>query len=232
MKRFYKTVSVAADGGQYAVRLDGRPVRSPAKQTVQIPSRAVAEAVAEEWEAQGETIVPASMPMLRLVNTAIDIVTPKREEVIDNLSGYGDTDLVYYFAERPEDLRQAQEEAWRPVLDWATEEFGVAFTTSEGINYVGQSAETLSALRGAVAGHDDMALAALNDLVSISGSLLLALAHSRGTLEVAALWEASQVDEAHQAARWGWDAEAARVAERRRDEIEQAARFLALHRQG
>lgn len=231
MKRFYKTVTVDWDGAHHVVQLDGRAVRTPAKQALLIPSAPVAEAVAEEWRAQEDKIDPATMPILRLVNTAIDIVARNREEVVANLSGFGETDLLYYFADGPADLLQAQVTAWRPVLDWAEAEFSAEFTTNQGISYISQKPETLAALRHAVAAHDDMSLAALNDLVSISGSLLLALAHSWGALSVGALWEAAQVDEAHQAGRWGWDAEAARVAERRRQEVEQAARFLALHRE-
>lgn len=232
MKRFYKTVSVDRQDGGYGVLLDGRGVRTPSKQAIAIPSRQVAEAVAEEWRAQEEDIDPASMPILRLVNTAIDIVSRNREEVVANLSGYGEADLLYYFADGPADLLEAQVAAWRPVLDWAETEFAVKFTTNQGISYIRQDPNSLAALRRAVAAHDDMSLAAMNDLISISGSLLLALAHSHGALTVSALWEAARVDEAHQAARWGWDKEASQVAERRRREIEQAARFLALHRAG
>ena len=232
MKRFYKEVAVRADDGASSVLLDGRPVRSPARQALKIPSRPVAEAVAEEWRAQGEEIEPAAMPMLRLVNTATDIVGRDREVVIDNLAGYGGTDLVCYFADRPDDLRQRQETLWRPVLQWAREALSADLRTVVGVGFIQQDEAVLTTLRQAVAAHDDMSLAALNDLVSISGSLLLALAHSRDHLDIEALWRAARVDEDFQAERWGWDAEAASQAEWRRQELEQAARFLRLHRQG
>lgn len=232
MKRFYKSVGIDAVEGGHTVLLDGRPVRTPNRQSLAIPSRAIAEAVAEEWRAQGELIVPDSMPMLRLVNTALDIVGPHREQVVDNLAGYGSSDLVCYFADRPADLRQTQETAWQPVLHWARTRLGVVMRTSVGITPVDQDPVCLSALRRIVDSHDEMSLAALNDLVSISGSLLLALALSAEQLDADGLWQAARVDEDYQAGRWGWDAEAARAAERQRGEVRQAASFLALHRQG
>ena len=232
MKRFYKTASLGEANGGHTVLLDGRPVRTPAKQEMLIPSRPVAEAVAAEWLAQGEEIQPASMPLQRLVNTALDIVAVNRGQVVDNLAGYGDTDLLYYFAETPADLQQAQDEAWRPVLSWAERQFAVTLRTVAGIGYIAQDAGALAALRRAVEAHDDMELAALNDLVSITGSLLLGLAHSGAALPLDGLWRAARVDEDYQAGRWGWDSDAARQAERRRGEVEQAARFLALHRTG
>ena len=232
MKRFYKTVALDEAEGGHRVLLDGRPVRTPARQALLIPSRPVAEAVAAEWRAQGESVVPDSMPILRLVNTAIDIVTANREPVIDELAGYGESDLLCYFADRPADLRQTQETVWRPLLHWAETTFAIAIETGVGIAPVSQDPAALAVLRDAVAGHDDMSLAALNDLVTISGSLLLALAFSGGRLDAEGLWQAARVDEEHQAGRWGWDAEAARAAQRRRDDVEQAARFLTLHRQG
>ncbi|MDA1100270.1 MAG: ATPase [Proteobacteria bacterium] len=230
MKRFYKQVAVVSGGDGLRIELDGRPVRTPKKAAFAVGTEALAEAIAEEWRQQGETIVPQSMPLLRLANTAIDLVHGQRRAVVDNLAGFGGADLLCYRAGEPEDLAQRQERLWSPWLAWAAARHGATLATTDGVSHISQDEAALGALHRAVAGHDAMELAGLNDLVTIAGSLVLALAVSAGALDVAAAWAAARLDNDYQAERWGRDAEAEDHAARLRSEFEQAARFLALHR--
>jgi chaperone required for assembly of F1-ATPase len=228
MKRFYKEVTAepAAAGG-FTVLLDGRPVRTPKKAALSLPTLALAEAVADEWRAQGADIKPADMALLRLANAGIDLIPAKRAEVLAATSAYGETDLLYYRDEPGTELRQAQDAAWQPHLDWATMRYGVAFRIIDGLVPQPQPAGTATTLGRALAEADDMTLAALSDLVALLGSLVLGLAVWERAVEVDAAFDAARLDEAHQEARWGIDAEAERRTERRRADARSAARFLA-----
>lgn len=230
MKRFYKQVAVVATAEGLNIELDGRGVRTPKKAILGVRSTALAEAIAGEWRQQGEDIVPESMPLLRLANTAIDMVAGQRAAVVDNLAGFGGTDLLCYRADEPEDLVQRQERHWSPWLAWAAERHGAALVTTDGIVHVAQDEVALAALHGAVDAHDVMELAGLNDLVTISGSLVLALALSAGAMGVTDAWAAARLDNDYQAERWGQDEEAEAHSARLWGEFEQAARFLDLHR--
>jgi len=191
MKKFYKVVSVVTTAAAgHAIELDGKPIRTPKKTPFVVHSAALAQAIAEEWRCQDEDIRPESMPLLRLANTAIDMVTGQRDAVVDNLAGYGGTDLLCYRAAEPEDLVARQLRDWSPWLDWARDEYGASLKTTDGIVHIAQNPAALTALHGAVDGHDIMELAAMNDLVTIAGSLVLALAVSTGALEVASAWAA------------------------------------------
>jgi chaperone required for assembly of F1-ATPase len=172
------------------------------------------------------------MPLFRLANTAIDLVAGQRGAVVDNLAGYGGTDLLCYRAGEPEDLVQRQGQLWSPWLSWAEAEHGARLVTTNGIGHIAQDEAALAALHRAVDGHDVMELAAMNDLVTIAGSLVLALAVSAGALDVAAAWAAVRLDNEYQAERWGRDAEAEAHAAKLRGEFEIAARFMDLHRAG
>ncbi|NQV60504.1 MAG: ATPase, partial [Alphaproteobacteria bacterium] len=175
-------------------------------------------------------ITPETMPLLRLANTAIDMVGGQRGAVVANLAGFGGTDLLCYRANEPEDLVQRQEQLWSPWLTWAAARHGAALATTFGIRHIGQDEAALAALHEAVDGHDVMELAGLNDLVTITGSLVLALAVSAGALDAAAAWSAARLDHNYQVERWGRDAEAEAHAAGLCGEFEQAARFLELHR--
>ncbi|MBT3373903.1 MAG: ATPase [Rhodospirillaceae bacterium] len=232
MKRFYKDVAVVSALSGATIELDGRPVRTPKKAIFAVAAEALAEAIAEEWRRQDEDIVPESMPLFRLANTAIDLVAGQRGAVVDNLAGYGGTDLLCYRAGEPEDLVQRQGQLWSPWLSWAEAEHGARLVTTNGIGHIAQDEAALAALHRAVDGHDVMELAAMNDLVTIAGSLVLALAVSAGALDVAAAWAAVRLDNEYQAERWGRDAEAEAHAAKLRGEFEIAARFMDLHRAG
>jgi chaperone required for assembly of F1-ATPase len=230
MKRFYKAASAgeAAGEGGWKVLLDGKSVRTPAKAALVVPTRALAEAIAEEWTAQGETIKPAGMPLMRLACTAIDRVAPQMAAVIAEIAGFGRADLLCYRAEGPQELVERQARLWQPWLDWATERWGARLLTTRGVSPIEQPAEALVALRNAVSLYDPFRLTAVHGLVTGYGSLVLGLAVMNAALAPEAAWEAAQCDEAYQEERWGVDAEA--LARRRslKADVDAALRFAAL----
>jgi Chaperone required for the assembly of the mitochondrial F1-ATPase len=232
MRRFWTEVAIEPAPQGHALRLDARPVRTPAKADLVVPTRALAEAVAEEWRAQGETVEPAAMPLTRAANAAIDRVTREREAVAELLAGYGETDLLCYRAPEPETLAARQAEAWDPLLDWAAEAFGARLLPAEGVMFVAQDADALARLARAVAAHDPWELTALHDLVTLSGSLVIGLAVSHGALDEGDAWARSRIDEAWNEEKWGEDAEAAARTAAKRAEFAEAVRLLSLLRAG
>ncbi|MFH6782608.1 MULTISPECIES: ATP12 family chaperone protein [Methylobacterium] len=228
-KRFYEEAGVAPAEDGFRLVLDGRPARTPARRYLAVPQAALAEALAAEWGAQGEFIDPARMPLTRLVNSALDGVSERREAVIDDLSAYAGTDLVVYRAGDPARLVAAQATAWDPVLAWAHEALGARFVLSEGVMHVTQPEASLQALRRAIAAVESpTALAGLHSMTTLTGSLLIALAVLHGRLTPQEGWTAAHVDETFQAEVWGRDAEAEARLDRRREEFEAAARVAAL----
>jgi chaperone required for assembly of F1-ATPase len=228
MKRFYKSVATAERDGAWTVELDGRPIRTPSRALMTMPSRALAEAVAAEWDAQATEVQPRLMPLTRHANTAVDRVAPQRDHVIDEILAYGGTDLVCYRAEGPTSLVVRQHAAWGPLLDWLEARFGVRLTVTEGIAHVAQAPETLAALRRALAEQGDVELAALHTATTLLGSLVIALALAEGRLDADGAWAAARVDEAFQIERWGEDSEAKARAETMKADLDAAARVLAL----
>lgn len=228
-RRFYERAGVAEEEGGFALVLDGRPARTPARAPLLLPTRGLAEALAQEWEAQRETIDPARMPLTRLANSAIDGVAARRDAVVDDLAAYAGTDLVVYRAGDPESLVAAQGAAWDPVLDWAHEALGARFILGEGVMHVAQPETSLAAVRGAVAATEGpFRLAALHTMTTLSGSILIALAAARGHLTPEAAWAAAHVDEDFQARVWGRDEEADRRRAAREAEFTAACRMHAL----
>lgn len=227
-KRFWQAASVVPEGAGWGVRLDGRAVRTPAKAALVVPTEAMAQAIAAEWDAQAGEVAPATMPVTRAANSAVDKVTPQFDGVAAMLADYGGTDLLCYRAEGPEPLVARQAAAWDPLLDWAAREFGAPLTVGRGVVPVAQPAGSLERLAAAVRAHDAFRLTALHDLVAISGSLVIGLAVARGRLSAAEGWAASRIDETWQAELWGADAEAAEAETVKRAAMAEAARFLAL----
>jgi chaperone required for assembly of F1-ATPase len=227
-KRFYQAASVDGAGPAFRVLLDGRPVRTPAKRELAVPARALAEALAAEWDAQGERIEPASMPLTRLVNSAIDGVAGREAEVRADIARYAGSDLLCYRAEGPAELVHRQTEAWDPVLAWARETLGARFVLGQGIVPVAQPQTATAAIEGALAGLDAFALAAHHTIVTLTASALLALALARGRLTADETWAAAHVDEDWQIGQWGEDTEAKARRERRWAEMRAASRLLAL----
>ena len=230
MKRFYQHAVAQAAAGGHQILLDGKPVRTPGRAPLIVPTAALAEAIAGEWNEQGETIDPRAMVCTGLANAAIDRVAPDPPAFAARLASYGESDLLCYRAEAPGALAARQEAEWRPLLDWARHRFDIEFEVTAGIIHRPQPAGTIDRLRRAVEARDAFALAALSPLVTLSGSLIVALALAEGAADPEAAWRASTLDEAWQVENWGEDAEAARAAEARRNEFEAAYRFLTLLR--
>jgi len=229
-KRFYEDVAVVGEGDEFGVALDGRTVRTPAGALLVLPTERAAALVAGEFAAQGDTVDPMSMPVYRLVNTAIDGVASNPRAVIEDILRYASSDLVCYRAGSPQMLAEREAEAWDPVIDWARGRLGARFVLAEGIMHVGQPRESIAAL-GEHLGQraEPLRLAALHVMTGLMGSALLALAVDSGELDPESAWRAAHVDEDFQAEQWGLDAEAAaRRAMRRRDMMAAAILLQAL----
>jgi chaperone required for assembly of F1-ATPase len=227
-KRFWSDVAVAARDGGHAVLLDGKPLNTPSRQLLLLPTAAIARGVAREWQDLETEIVPERLPLTRAANSALDRVAPNHAGVVDALAAYGETDLLCYRADGPAPLVRRQAEAWDPWLDWAGSDLGAPLAVTTGVMPLPQPPASLAALHRAVAGHDAFALTGLHELVSLSGSLVLGLAVSRGALAADMAWPISRVDEIWQAGQWGLDAEAEAAAEAKRRAFLQAARLLEL----
>lgn len=227
-KRFWKEATVEPVDGGFAVRLDGRPVRTPLKAPLVLPTEALARAVADEWNAQEGTLRPETMPCTRAANSAIDKLSAQQAEVAAMLADYAGTDLLCYRAEDPPELAARQAAEWDPLLDWAAATYGARLTATAGVMHIPQPPEALTRLAAEVAALDRFRLAAFHDLVAISGSLVLALAVARGRLTAEEAWRASRLDEDWQIEQWGEDEEAAALAARHRADLLQAHRFFAL----
>ncbi len=227
-RRFWTAASAVPVEGGFAVHLDARPVRTPLKAPLLLPTLALAEAVASEWQAQTGKVDPETMPFTRTANSAIDKVAPQIHAVADMLADYGNSDLLCYRAEGPADLVALQEKAWDPLLDWVRDTLSAPLVATVGVIHVKQPAESLAALRRRVGGLSAYQLAAFHDLVAISGSLVLAFAVTEGRLTAEAGWDLSRIDEDWQISLWGADEEAAEVAALKRDAFLQADRFYRL----
>lgn len=227
-RRFWTTAKAVAVEGGFAVQLDARQVRSPLKAPMILPTLALAEAVAAEWQAQGDKVDPTSMPFTRTANSAIDTVAAQFDLIADRVADYGGSDLLCYRAEGPVDLVDLQARAWDPVLDWAAEALGARLRVTAGIVHVAQPPATLAALRALVRGQTPFQLAAFHDLVAISGSLILALGVGHGRITAEDAWTLSRIDEDWQISLWGEDEEAAEMAHRKRAAVLHADRFYGL----
>ncbi|TDK43895.1 ATP12 family chaperone protein [Antarcticimicrobium luteum] len=224
-KRFWTDVSVEKDEDGYSVALDGRRIKTPAKAPLILPARPMAEAVADEWAAQEGEIDPRRMPFTRSANAAIDKVRTQHGEVADLLADYGDSDLLCYRADRPQELVERQAEAWGPALDWAEQALGVRLEPRSGVIHRPQDPEALARLRAQVHALDAFRLAAFHDLVSLTGSLILGFAAARDWRPVDALWALSRLDEHWQEEQWGADDEAAAIEALKRDAFLHAKAF-------
>lgn len=228
MKRFYKTAEISPVDGGWTVTLDGRPIRTPAKRAFVVPTEALARAAADEWAAQGDEVKPATMPLTGLANAALDRVGADRTTFVDSLAAYADGDALTYRAEHPVDLVQRQAAGWNPVLDWAERHYGVEFELVPGVMHRPQPPATVARLRAALEPLDDFELTAMQPLVTISGSLVVALALLEGAIDEDTAWEAGELDELYQAEKWGEDSLAAQSRASRRDAFAAALRFLIL----
>jgi chaperone required for assembly of F1-ATPase len=228
MKRFYKQVAIEPHEGGHAIRLDGRPVKTPARADLALLTSALAHAVAAEWDAQGEDIDPRTMPLTGLANAAIDRVAPDPAAFAQGLAAYAETDLLCYRADSPAELVARQADAWDPLIAWAGQRYDVHFKTVEGIIHRAQPDETIRRLAAAIAAYDAFHLAALQPLVTIAGSLVIALAVAEGRIDVEKAFATAHLDELWQVEQWGEDTLATQAREYHRADFKAAARFLAL----
>lgn len=229
-KRFYKSADAAKQEDGFGILLDGRPVRTPAKNVVMVPRERLALALAEEWNAQAEVIDPEKMPLTRLINSAIDGVSREKDAVRAEILKYAASDLLCYRAGGPDRLVERQRVHWDPVLDWMDERFKAPFKLAEGIVFVEQPAESLDAVAAALEPLDVFRLSAASVVTTLTGSALLALALLENRLSVAEAWAAAHVDEDWNVELWGEDEEAAERRARRLKEMEAAARLVDLLR--
>ena len=228
-KRFWEQATVATCEGGYTVHLDGRAIKTPAKAALVLPTRALAEIIAQEWQDQPKVIDPTLMPATRAANAAIDKVTGQQAEVAKLVSAYGDSDLLCYRATEPEALIEREALAWDPVLDWAAHRYGYRPVVRMGVMHGPQPAALLASLQADIARLTAFELTAVHDLVALSGSLLLGLAVIDRFAPPEALWTASRVDEDWQTEQWGADDEATALAQgRRRAFMDAAAFYFAL----
>jgi chaperone required for assembly of F1-ATPase len=218
-KRFYKAVSVVPVEEGFTVHLDGRPVRTPGKALLALPTEKAAALVAGEFDAQRERIDPVTMPVMRLANTAIDGVASDPQAVLEDILRFASSDLLCYRADGPQGLVDRQNELWDPVIDWARSALGARFHLAEGIIHVEQPRETIALLGQHLAQRNEpLRLAAIHVMTSLTGSALLALGVDFGELDGETAWLAAHVDEDWQIEHWGQDAEAmARRSFRKRD---------------
>ena len=228
MKRFWKAAEAVAERDGWGVRLDGKPLRTPAKALLLIPSAALAQAIAGEWDAAGDTVDPRAMPLTGLANAAIDRVVPDRLAFAAGLAKYAEADLACYRAEGPQTLAERQAASWDQLLGWARRRYDVDFAVTTGIVHVDQPPATVERLAHEIATLDAFHLAGLSPLVTVGGSLVAALALEEEAMTAAQAWDAVSIDERWQLEKWGADAEAEAAMNNRRADFFAAASFLKL----
>jgi chaperone required for assembly of F1-ATPase len=227
MRRFYKDVAITDDLG---IALDGRSVKTPARETLILPNRALAETVAAEWEAQDAKIDPRSMPMTGLANAVIDKVAPDPSAFAGSLAQYGESELLCYRADTQPDLATRQSREWDPLLDWARGRYDVSFTTVHGVMHHPQPAETLARLSDAIAARSAWELAPLQPIITITGSLVVGLALAEVEIAPQRAFDTAHLDELWQAELWGEDHFALEARASRLADFLSACRFLDLVR--
>jgi chaperone required for assembly of F1-ATPase len=231
IRRRYKRVAVAAvepAGRAYSVLLDDQDVLTPARKPLTVTTRALAEAIAGEWEAQGDDIDPRTMPLTRLACTGLDRVEANRQAVAAELCHYGETDLLCYRAPNPAALADRQHRHWQPVLDWLEADFGVRLVATSGVVPIAQPEDALDRLAACLNELDSMALVGVAVVAQAVGSIGLAMALFHGRLDAESVWHASLVDEMFQVEQWGEDAEASARRQAVLDELRAAERYLKL----
>jgi len=228
VKRFWTSAEAISTGTGYAIALDGRRVKTPAKADLILPTEQLADAVAAEWNAVGETIDPRKMPLTGLSNAAIDRIAPNKEQFASGIARYGEGDLTCYRAEGPDALVQWQQESWDALLEWAQRRYDVDFALCTGVIHVDQPADTIRKLSHEVMALDAFRLAGLSQMVTIGGSLVAALAVHEEMMPAEAAWEAVSLDDRWQLEQWGDDAEARAALDARRQDFLAGAQFLSL----
>jgi chaperone required for assembly of F1-ATPase len=225
-KRFYKEVTVREDSGGFGVLLDGRSIKTPAGAPLLAPTRALGEAVAAEWQGQGDVLKPETMPLTKALNTALDRVAANRAALVDALAKYAESDLLCYRAEAPAELVRRQREAWDRWLAWAAGTIDARLAVTSGVTHIAQSDTALAAIRRAIEAHDVHRLVVLHAGITITGSAVLGLAFAVGAIGAEDALAAAEVDATHQAELWGRDAEAEKARANRLGELKAAEAYL------
>jgi len=228
VKRFWTDVTVEPDESGWAILLEGRSLKTPARAALAVPTQALAEAIAEEWRSVGETVDPRAMPLTGLANAAIDRVAPDRQAFAQGLARYAEADLACYRVEGPRELVAQQELSWDPLLAWARRRYDVDFATTCGLMHVAQPGATVERLSHAIAALDAFQLAGLSPLVTVGGSLVAGLAVIEKAIGADEAWKAVSIDEQWQLDQWGADAEAEKALDNRRRDFMAGARLLEL----
>ena len=228
MKRFWTDVRVAPGPAGHAIELDGRPVRTPGRLPLALPFPALANAIADEWRAVASQVDPRSMPLTGLANVAIERITPDPLPFITTLAAYAQSDLLCYRAEAPDALVQRQAVSWDPLLDWARRRYDVHIEVVSGIIHRAQPALMLARLGDAVAARSAFELAGLSPIVTITGSLIAAMALIEGAADPDLVWRAAQIDEDWQVEQWGDDDLAIATRAAHRADFDAGVRFLQL----
>jgi chaperone required for assembly of F1-ATPase len=228
VKRFWQDVSVVRVDGGWEIRLDARPIKTPTKAALLVPTEALAEGIVAEWRSVAETIDPRAVPLTGLANAAIDQVTPDTRAFAGGLARYAEADLACYRADWPPALVERQEKAWDGLLAWARRRYDVDFSTTSGLTHVPQPPATIERLAYEVSSLDAFRLAGMSTLVSIGGSLVAALAMLEKMITTDEAWEAVSIDERWQLEQWGSDSEAELALENRKKDFFAAATFLRL----
>ena len=221
MKRFYKNVEVSSTDEGFLITLDKKALLSPGKSILVVPTKALADAIADEWGNQEINIIPSTMPLMTLTATAIDRVRPRPDDTIDEILNFLQTDLLCYRAEEPEALVLEQDQLWNPLLDWCEGLIGSAFNVTSGIMPVMQAPKLISSAQKILKSYNEFELLGLHQFTSIAGSAVIGLSLLEHQIELEAAWQAAFVDDYFQINNWGEDAEASlRIANRRREMLE------------
>lgn len=228
MKKFYKEVSTSKDEGGVRVLLDDKPIKSPLGEMLILPTVGMADAIAKEWQVDGDEIQPEKMPLTRFANTSFDRVKKQRKLVEDEIVGFADTDLLCYRADHPEELAKMQTKAWDPILEWLQAEFSITPQVTNNILHIEQNSKDIEKIEALVVSMDDFTLSALHSATSILGSVFLAMALQKGRLSVDAAWDASRIDESYQIKHWGEDQEAKNKAQNDYEGLVSAGFFMKL----
>lgn len=227
-KRFYKAATACAQDGGFAIELDGRAVRTPQRQVLLVPTMALGQAIADEWNALGDVIDPQFLPLTKIANTAADGVMGREQDVHDEVVRFIGNDLLFYRADNPQGLVDRQVGAWDPVLDWFRQTYDAEFRVTAGIMPIEQDIRSVAKAASALSGETAMSLGPLHVITTLTGSALLAIAHRHGHLSAEDIWQLSHIDEDWQIEQWGEDAEATERRQKRQAELNAASKFLSL----
>lgn len=207
-KRVYKTVALLETDDGFGVALDGRQMHTPSKSKLLTASRALAQAICDEWDSQGDFIDPGSMPLTKLLNSATDRIKPDPATIISGLLGYFDTDLLCYRAANPADLSELQSSVWQPVLDWLNEAHDIDLSVGTGVMPFAHDAAAHGRAEAFLMDCNVTKLTGVQATAGLTASLSLGFALVEQRLSGAEVAAAATLDETWQMEKWGEDQEA------------------------